>query len=218
MKLVCSSLLTLLLCMPAHPFDAALTSGLDVTVESVPETVIVDGAEFTIQRATGADVTRLAERVESRWRLSGSVIRSLQQGPWTMRSRMQGAFSEVLQWRSDEQGDELLWSSLRSDAPPAAAPSAGIVLPPQCAWGRAVSGHSGGRPYLQRSARCAMGADSLRSALETALPAQGWHLSTAGQGMLLDRPGADGLVSITPLGVAAAWLIWLRVDQRAGPP
>ena len=203
----------------AHAFDAWLLTGLDVATEQVHEAVAVDGAMFTIQRATGADVPELAKRIESQWHRQRSEVRPLHQGEWTMRTRMRGPFSEVLQWRTTNRGHELLWSSLQSDVAPAFVPANGIVLPARCVWGRSVHGRSAGNSYLQRSARCSLSAVALQSTLQASLPTQGWQVRTHDRsGLLLDRPGAEGLLSFTALeGGSSSWLIWLRVEREDRP-
>lgn len=205
--------------LPVQAFDTWMLAGLDIATEQVPEAVAVDGAMFTIQRATGADVPELAKRIESQWRRQGSEVRLLRQGGWTMRTRMLGAFSEVLQWRTNNGGHELLWSSLQSGAAPAPLPEDGIVLPARCIWGRSVYGSSAGHSYLQRSARCDMSAASLQATLQASLPAQGWRASALNRGgLLLDRQGAEGFLSFTALeGNSSAWLIWLRVVREDRP-
>ncbi|MEO6369379.1 MAG: hypothetical protein ABIP38_15460 [Steroidobacteraceae bacterium] len=184
--------------------------------ERIPETVAVDGAMFTIQRASGPDVPALARRIESWWRLQGSEVASLHQGGWSMKTRMRGAHSEVLQWRVGNQAQELLWSSLGSDAAPAILPEPGLTLPAQCVWGRSVYGNASGQNYLQRSARCNVPMDALQAALLASLPTQGWRLQSANHGVLLvDRSGVDGFLSLSATsGNAGAWLVWLRVERN----
>lgn len=212
--------LTMIPCQAAHAFDAWLIAGLDVATEQIPETVTVDGAPFTIQRATGTDVPKLAQRIESWWRAQGSEVRSLQQGGWAMKTRMRGALSEVLQWRTHRQTPELLWSSLGSDVVSRVSPDPGLALPVQCVWGRSVYGHSAGHDYLQRSAGCTGSADALQASLQLSLPDQGWRVRSMNRGvLLLERPGVEGFISLSAMkGNAGAWLIWLRVERLEKSP
>jgi hypothetical protein len=217
-----ATVLAMTMCMghAAHAFDAWLTAGLEIVSEHMPETVAVDGVAFTIRRATGADVPELAKRIESQWRSAGSEVRPLRHAGWTVRTRMQGSYSEVLQWRPTNREHELLWSTLRTEAALTPVPEASLGLPAQCAWGRSVHGTSAGRSFLERSAHCRISADALKANLKASLPAQGWRIrSEKGSGLTLGRPGAEGFLSFTPMpGGAGAWLIWLRVDGPSAAP
>lgn len=198
----------------ASGFDARLATGLRVDIERIPESLTVDGVPITVHRASGADVPELARRIEAQWRSQGSPIRSLQQAPWTLRSRIHGARSEVLQWRRAATSHELLWSSLNATAPVRAALATGLDLPVGCTWGRSVSGKAGNRTFLQRSAHCNLSAGRLAAALRQSLPAQGWQLRTAsGSGLIVDQAGNQGLLSLEGLEDGrATWVTWLRVE------
>lgn len=196
-------------------FEAQLAAGLTVTIDRIPEPVAVDGIPMTVHRVTGAGVPELARRIEAQWRSQGSEVKALQQGSWTLRSRMLGAKSEVVQWRNGPEAPELLWSSLDATGPLQPKPDAGLALPAGCVWGRSVSGSSGPRRYLQRSARCTLSVHELSLQLQHSLPSQGWRLRSAtDRGLLLDRPGVEALLSLdTHQGEQATWLTWLRVEH-----
>jgi hypothetical protein len=206
-----------MLLMPvAHAFDAAMTAGLAISIEKIPEPFIVDGLAFTAQRAAGKDVPELARRMAARWRAEGSAVKTVQQGEWSMHTRLQGAYSEVLQWRGRASTYELLLSSVNVRRVATAAPDPGLLLPAGCAWMRSVSGGSDHR-YLQRSARCNRAASELAAALRSMASQQGWRIrSFNDSGLLMDRSGSEAMLSLSPdPGAAGTWLVWLRVDHGA---
>ncbi len=200
----------------AAGFEPQLTSGLDIVISSIPEPVNVDGVQMVMHHASGAGVPELVRRIETRWRAQSSVIQSMQQGNWTLRSRLQGAASEVVQWRKTPGGYELVWSSLNAAANPLPAVDSGLALPSGCKWGRSVSGRSGQGHFLQRSARCTHPASEMSSLLQRSLPSQGWQLrATSERGLLLSRPGMEGLISLSvQAGDRSTWLTWLRVERK----
>jgi hypothetical protein len=204
------------LAVPAsQAFETHLIAGLAITVDRIPEPVAVDGVAVIIHRATGVDVPELARRFEALWRSQGSAINALQQGSWTLRTRMLGAKSEVVQWRIDRNEPELIWSSLDAAGSVGSTPDAGLRLPASCSWGRSISGRSGASQYLQRTARCTCSAQELSLQLQRSLQLQGWQVRTASDNsLLLDRLGAEGLLSLTAgPGDRATWLTWLRVEH-----
>ncbi len=197
-------------------FEPHLGAGLDVVIERIPEPLMVDGVQMVMHHAIGAGVPELARRIEAHWRKQGSDIRSMQQGNWTLRSRIQGAASEVVQWRAGPSGHELTWSSLDAAANVLFVADSGLTLPAGCNWGRSVSGSSGPNHFLQRSARCALAARELSLLLQRSLPSQGWQLlAVSERGMLLKRSGEEGLISLSvPAGDRSTWLTWLRVGHK----
>ncbi len=200
----------------ARAFEAHLAAGLAVSIDRIAEPVSVDGVSMQLQRLTGVDVPVLARRVEALWRSQGSQIRSLQQGAWTLRSRMLGTKVEVLQWRSSAGAPEMLWSLLETGALQP-VPQTDLVLPAHCKWGRSVSGQAGQRHYLQRSARCALPIGELSAQLRHMLPLQGWKVRSASDGgLLLDRQGDEGMIFLSePADDLTTWLVWLHVrDSR----
>lgn len=196
-------------------FGIDMTAGLNITVDRIPEPVEVDGVAMTVQRATGTDVMRLARRLEASWRVQGSEIRTLQQGEWTLLSRLSGSRSEVIQWRASAATRELLWSSINVAATASSIPDAGISLPTGCTWGRSVSGSGRQQRYLQRSARCTQSGSVLSRQLRRSLPHLGWRIVNATDGSLLvEQKGMQGLVSLTVHpGEQGTWLTWLRVEH-----
>jgi hypothetical protein len=197
-------------------FEPHLSVGLDVVIDRIPEPLLVDGVQMVMHLARGADVPELARRIEAQWRSHGSNIQSLKQGNWTLRSRIQGAASEVLQWQTGPSGHELVWSSLDAAASVLPVADSGLNLPAACLWGRSVSGHSSEGHFLQRSARCTLPAQELSLLLQRSLPSQGWKLLSASErGLLLERPGKEGLISLSAqAGGRATWLTWLRVEHN----
>ncbi|MEO6078691.1 MAG: hypothetical protein ABIQ86_02785 [Steroidobacteraceae bacterium] len=196
-------------------FEAHLSAGLAVNIDRIAEPVVVDGVPMSMHRVTGAGVPEFARRIESLWRSQGSEVRILEQGLWTLRSRMVGARSEVIQSRTGPEGPELLWSSLDAGGPIQSAPDAGLTLPAGCMWGRGVSGQSEQHRYLQRSARCTLPIQELSRQLQRSVTKQGWRLlTTADRSLLLERPGAEGLLSLAVHdGDSATSLSWLRVER-----
>jgi hypothetical protein len=197
-------------------FEPHLSAGLDVVIDRIPEPLMVDGVQLVMHLASGAGVPELARRIEAQWRRHGSDIQSMQQGSWTLRSRIQGAASEVVQWRTGPSGHELVWSSLDAAANVRPVAESGLILPACCKWGRSVSGRSSQGHFLQRSARCTLPAQELSSLLQGSLPSQGWQLLTVSErGLLLERAGKEGLISLSvQAGDRATWLTWLRVEHN----
>jgi hypothetical protein len=195
--------------------DRALTTGLALAVDPVPEALVVDGVPMTVQRITGRGVDELLERVESSWRRRGSQVRRMQLGEWTLLSRMNGSKSEVLQWRGGKDGQELLWSQLDSRSQPQPAPMSQLVLPAGCVWGRSVSGVSARQHYLQRSARCSDTPQRLSRLLRASLVSQGWQIDAASeQGLLVRRASSEGVISISEQsGSGSSWLVWLQLKE-----
>lgn len=210
-------LMVVLLMSPAAAaaLDGHLYRGLDVVVDEIGEPVVVDGVQMAIQRFSGSGVPELANRVESSWKSHGSVIRSMQQGRWTLRSRMRAGASEVVQWRADPGGPELVWSSVDVTAPVHAAIDTRLSLPATCIWGRSVSGRSVAGAFLQRSARCSLPLRELLASLRNSTAAQGWRVRSAtNNGLLLDRPGAEGMLSLSRSAAEqVSWLSWLHVEH-----
>jgi hypothetical protein len=196
--------------------DARLTAGLVVSIDRIPEPVSVDGVQMSVQRATGVGVPELARRIEAAWHRQGSQIQLHQQGDWMVRSRILGPRSEVMQWRVDAAGAELLVSILDVLAPVRAVPSAGLTLPAGCVWGRSVFGHSGSKSYIQRSARCPHSMKLLSRQLGSSLAAQGWKvLIVTDSGLRVGRPGAEGFISLSSRQAdQSTWLTWLRLESN----
>jgi hypothetical protein len=199
----------------APKLERSLTTGLVLTVEPVPEALVVDGVPMTVQRITGPGAVELLERVESSWRRHGSQVRRMQQGEWTLLSRLKGGKSEVLQWRGKKGGQELLWSQLDSESQAQSAPISQLVLPAGCVWGRSVSGLSGRQRYQQRSARCSDTPQHLSSLLRASLAAQGWRVdSVSEQGLLVRRENSEGVISFSVQPESgSSWLVWLQVED-----
>jgi len=200
----------------AAGFESHLTTGLDIVIDRIPEPMTVDGVQMVMHFASGRGVPELARRIESSWRSQGSVIRSMQQGSWNLRSRFQGAASEVVQWRTGPAGHELIWSSLDVAAPVLPAADSGLALPAGCTWGRSLSGRSREGFFLQRTARCTQPAQELSMLLQRSLPPQGWQLrSSSDSGFLIGRSGVEGVISLSgQAGDRSTWLTWLRVETH----
>lgn len=194
--------------------EADMTAGLDIAVDRIPEPIEVDGVAMTVLRATGGDVSLLAQRFETSWRAQGSDLKVIQHDGWTLLSRLHGSRSEVVQWRMNPGTPELLWSSADIVRSARAIPDAGIPLPAGCAWSRSVSGRDRQRQYLQRSARCTQSGHLLSQQLQGSLPKMGWRIVNAtDDSLLVEQQGTQGLVALTPMGSAGAWLTWLRVGH-----
>jgi hypothetical protein len=196
--------------------DARLLAGLAVTVERIAEPVTVDGVSMAVQRVTGTGVPELARRIQATWQRAGSMMQTRQQESWIVVSRIQGPVSEVLQWRSNAGGAELLLSSLNLQASVRRLPNPGLTLPAGCIWGRSVAGKSGEQSYMQRSARCPHSKDALSLQLRRSLPTQGWSVRRAtDSGFVVERSGSEGFVGISiQEGGAATWVSWLRIEAN----
>ncbi len=90
---------------------------------------------MTVHRVTGAGVPELARRIERSGAARAARSKPCSRGSWTLRSRMLGAKSEVVQWRNGPEAPELLWSSLDATGPLQPTPDAGLALPAGCVWG-----------------------------------------------------------------------------------
>jgi hypothetical protein len=200
--------------LPVNPGMSRLAAGLAVHTDPVPEPMAVDGVAMTIHRVTGAGVPELARRIEADWRRQGSPVHTHQQGGWTLRSRIHGHSSEVLQWRTSLEGPELLLSSLDARSVARPTPDANIQLPPGCKWGRSISGKSQQHSYIQRSARCPLSVKALRPDLLASLSREGWRIrSRSATGLLVERGGEEGLLVLsTQSGDASTWLVWLHTQ------
>lgn len=158
----------------ASAIDARDARGLSVVVERIAEPLVIDGLAMHVERAQGAQVSELARRIEERWRHDRTVVLPSQHGDWYIRSRWAGLRIEVIQWRGQGDGAELLFSwfdaSLRPDVP-ARDP---LRLPSQCAWTRRVEGRLSAGRYVQQIARCRIGVEGLVSRLEPLLMQHEW--------------------------------------------
>jgi hypothetical protein len=196
--------------------DTTLVAGLAVTIERIREPFAVDGVLMTVQRATGAGVPELARRIEAAWHRQGSRIETRQQDSWIVLSRIRGRNSEVLQWRSDTRGAELLLSSLDLQEPIRPVPVTDLTLPASCTWGRSIAGNTSDHFYMQRSARCRYSRQALSLQLRQSLPTQGWSIRTATEsGLVVARAGSEGFIGLSiQEGGAVTWVSWLRVDRN----
>lgn len=198
--------------------EARDVRGLDVVLEPIPEPVRVDGLGLHIRVASGADVPRLATRIEQRWRADGSVLQHHTQGPWKLVSRLVDGRSEVIQWHAGEASARLLHSVVDVMQAPARPTSGPFLLPPRCAWGRVVEGVAGPHAYVQQTARCRGSPASLQSALSLRLGAQGWKVK-GGSGPTFEvvRAGVEAQLIVTAGTMPdESALIWLSA-RRLSP-
>lgn len=202
----------------AHPvassFDAHLATGLALNVEAFQEALVVDGVPMQVRRATGSAVPELARRIEAQWRSQGSDVKTPQRAGWSVRSRIRGSRSEVMQWRTDIEVPELLWSTLDAAHHVIGTPEPGLALPAGCAWGRHVAGTAGKRRFSERSARCNLTAAELSPLLRRSLESAGWQIRSYSQeSMFLDRPGTEGMLSLSGQEAdSSTWVVWLQVE------
>jgi hypothetical protein len=198
-----------LLCAGAQAvaFEPRDSRGLDVAIEKIAEPLEVDGLQMAVQRATGPDVGRLAERVGERWRSAGSPLRDLSQDGWQMLSRWNGSQAELLQWRGQGRTAELLFSTFdtrqrvsRVQAPP-------LRLPARCTWGRQVAGLADGMRYLQRTAACRGPVGALLPELRALLTATAWQWRETSAGSFHVAQGDTRAAA--GRSKAECWLVWV---------
>lgn len=203
--------LLLLAAMPTLALETRDARGLDVQLEAIGDAIEVQGVRFHIQRATGADVPRLAARVAERWRAAGTPMQQLTHGTWRMLSRWDGVHAELLQWRGEGASAELLHSrfnALRRTEPVGAAPMPQLR---ECRWGPQVRGMAGIHPYLQRTALCSADAASIRERLRLGGVAGGGRWREAGPHSLQSlEAGREALVTLLPGRMRGqSWLVWI---------
>jgi hypothetical protein len=193
--------------------------GLAVTVESIPEEVIVDGLALRIKRASGADVPQLAQRLQIRWRTEGSAVQSQQVEGWKSASRLDQGRNELIQWRGEGPDAELLHSSLVTGRLPRSRSRAPFALPGACAWGRVIEGVSGGSSFEQHTAQCAANAAALATAIQSRLQSLGWNIRSRMDAVWdVHRSGDHARLTLIEGPVpGSSSLVWLRVvsgDRR----
>lgn len=157
-------------------FESRWTNGLQVRSETVPGATAINGVEFRMTRVTGRDVPALFARIVADWNATpgANAPRLLQQGAWSLASRLHEGHSQVVQWRQGEEGAELLWSDtdLRTPASPARLPR---YLPADCKWSGPVQGRSVGQQFLQATGFCRAHAPDVTAQLERSLNEEGWR-------------------------------------------
>jgi hypothetical protein len=158
----------------ASAIEARDARGLSVAIERIAEPLIIDGLAMHVERAQGAQVSELARRIEERWRQDRAVVLQSQHGDWHIRSRWAGLRTEVIQWRGQGDGAELLFSWFDASRRPEARARDPLKLPSQCAWTRQVEGRLSTGRYVQQIARCRMGVERLLSRLEPLLMQHEW--------------------------------------------
>lgn len=195
-----------------EPLD---TRGLSVIVERIAQPTVVDGVAFEIQVAQGADVGRLAQRIQDRWQKEGSDLRRLEKDGWDILSRLRGQVSELIQWRAAGADPRLVHSELdtgRRIAGPSPPP---FALPPRCAWGRTVEGETGAGRFVQRTGVCRDRPEVAAVQLQSKLVAAGWVVRQSGAGSFeLSLGGEPGRLSILPAteGDESA-LVWIAAGD-----
>lgn len=218
MKLLCAFMCAAF-ALPSVALEARDVRGLDVVLEPIPEPVLVDGLGMHIRVASGADVPRLAARIEQRWRTDGSVLRHHTQGPWKLVSRLVDGRSEVIQWHAGATSARLLHSVVDVMQAPARPTSGPFMLPPRCAWGRVVEGVAGPHAYVQQTARCQGSPASLQAALPLRLGAQGWKVKGgSGPTLQVARAGVEAQLIVAagtmPDESALVWLSARRLSPE----
>lgn len=169
--------------------------GLDLRLETLPDPVAVDGVRFEIQFASGRDVPELVRRVEHRWRQQGSVVQRLRQRGWEILSRWEQGQHELLQWRGEGPGAQLVFSRLDTTRTPERPGRGPLALPARCAWGRLVQDRS----QAVHSAFCRLTVPQLQTQLRTRLVAQGWSLQhDAGLTFDVERAGEWARLTLSP--------------------
>jgi hypothetical protein len=209
----------LLFAPAAAAIEARDAHGLSVSLERIPEPVVVDGVTLRIQRAQGRDVPSLARRIEHRWRADGSQIRRSRAQGWEILSRWRDSHSEVIQWRGSGHVAQLLHSELdiRRHAGGEVRPP--FLLPQSCAWGRVVQGRIRERQYLQRSAHCRSPVARLLPLLRASLSSQGWMLQVLSDRVLeVSRDGVHGSLLLAPGRIPAECaLVWISTRDLPDP-
>jgi len=196
----------------AAPFEKRDLGGLAVTVEAIPEEVIVDGLAVNITRASGAGVAQLAQRLQVRWRTEGSVVHAQQMDGWNIASRLDQGRNELLQWRGEGERAELLHSFLVIDRQPRGRARAPFALPRACAWGRVIEGVSGGSAFEQHAAHCETPAQALTAALQPRLQGLGWSIRRRSDAVWeLQRSSDHAQLALIDGPARGSSLVWLRV-------
>jgi hypothetical protein len=174
----------------ARPFESRWTSGLGVTTERLTGQTAVNGVTFRIHRATGRDVTLLAQRILDDWQRESGIDRVLSSGAgdWKSFSRIHHGRSEVVQWRGRGGGGELLWSSadlLHVDP----LPQNGVPLPAQCRWSPTVHGIVAGSGFIQSSGSCPGEVPAVAARFRRLLSSSGWVVREADGSVLQTEHG-----------------------------
>jgi hypothetical protein len=202
-----------LVAIPVFASDAQLSAGLRISWDEIGEPVFVDGVEMTIRRATGSDVPKLAARIVAAWPQNPQP-QPLQVPGWAARSQLTPRSSEVVQWRGNGAGAELLWS-VALVAPARALPKPMAALPLRCDWTRQVSGAVQGQEYVQATAVCDDSAEQIRNAMRSELTRTGWKVMATGNEVVdLQRGRSQAKLVMLPttsvLGKERSGLVWLQ--------
>jgi len=193
--LVCAGLCT----TTSLAMEPRWTQGLRLSWEALPGETTFNGVSFRVQRATGPDVPVLASRIAADWQKeSGSDgLKRMQQGEWSILSRIHDGRSEVAQWRKQSREAELLWSEtdLRLQPQP---PSSPRYLISACNWMRPITGSTPGVRYRQFTGYCSLRSAAIGNALGSALELDGWRTRKEPSGLVADRAGEHLKALITP--------------------
>lgn len=196
----------------AATFERRDLGGLSVTVESIPEVVIVDGLTLNITRASGVGVPQLAQRLQLRWRTEGSVVSAQQVEGWNIVSRLDRGRNELVQWRGEGGRAELLHSSLVTDQQPRRRARAPFDLPRACAWGRVIEGVSGHSTFEQHTARCKEAAATVTAGLPSRLQALGWSIRSRADAVWdMQRSSDHARLTLIDGAAGGSSLVWLHV-------
>jgi hypothetical protein len=211
----------LLLALPpaAASIEARDSRGLAVVVESIAEPMSVNGLPVHVARAHGPEVPILAQRIAERWRTEQSIAQQIRHREWHILGRWNGTRSEVLQWRGEGVGAELLLSWFDTTHRPRAPTVPPLELPFQCTWTRTVEGEAQGRRYSQHLARCGAAPDRVTSMLQAALARQDWSvLHHRGHEWDVARQRHGARVAVVPGDTPAeSAVIWISMPEGGFP-
>jgi hypothetical protein len=194
-----------------------LTAGLQVKWDDMSEPMVVNGVEMVIQRATGPDVARLAQRIIATWPVKDLALDVKIPG-WNARSHITKRGNEIVQWRVVGPEVELLWSfaDLARANRVAARPS--FKLPVVCSWTQQVTARVASHSYLQATALCKDQALHVAQAIREELSQSGWAIvSERSAAMHLQREQVFARAVLLPAGIGSAAnqsnLVWVQTEE-----
>lgn len=190
----------------ALPAAADLPTVPGVTAQRLPTVIRVNGVAIEVQRFEGASVPALAVATERQWGVSAQ-----RQGSWWQLARVQGAWSEVLQWRQSGANHEALYSRLLLTRGISTPPRRVLALPAGCGDEQQLDIGDAYQPVLQLTARCSGSPLALRAAMQRAASRAGWQpIAATGSTLHWTRPGWQLQVQVLPTtqGLALLAMQW----------
>lgn len=166
------------------------------SVPASPETLgpfSANGLQFAVEQWRGREAALQLQRLRKDF--AGPVQR---RGDWQQLGRIQGGVSEVLQWRSEQQGLWVLLSRLDLRRAPAPTRAPAWSLPRGCRQALHVVSADGSSQVVQRRLVCPQAPETAIRSMTSAALAQGWrHGGHMGDRVLLQR--GQHSISLQPL-------------------